>query len=1030
MKLSEICVRNPVLAVVFSLVLIVLGVVEFLAMEIRFLPDLPLPVVTVDTRYTGASANLMESQVTSKIEDSIAGIDGLKSITSNSSSGRSYITVLFNYGGNFEQEASSVRDKVSAIRDKLPSDINTPTITVGSTGNHLMGVGIIDNKMTPAQLRNYVSLYLVPLLRQQPGVGAVSVQGSSGFALRIWLDAEKLASYNLTVADVKTALLSNNVYFPAGSIINSERSYALVSKTQLTTPFGFEQIIVKDVGGGVIRIKDIARVELSTSSLQAAPVLINGKNGIELVISPLQAANPIDMAKKVRAEVGVLQAQLPQGMNMSINYDESAFLKSSIDETFISIGEAMVLVVLVVFLFLGSVRASLIPIITIPVSIVSVFFVIAWLGFTLNMMSLLGLVLAIGLVVDDAIVVLENIHRHIEMGKTPYSAAVEGSREIGFAVVAMTITLVAVYAPLGVMQGVTAQLFKEFAFTLAAAVLISGFVALTLSPMMCSKILTPKTLSTRMATRVDLIFTDVTGWYERRLGWCLKHRLFVIACMVVIAIFGFLLFRTIHAEMLPKDDVGMVVINTTSPSGASLDYNTKNLGYVLDVVKKQPGIAGVILYHGSSWGELDVPLKPWRQRKLSAAQLVAKLNPLLARIPGLTATAKVPGVVNYGEQGSDISLNLMTAGGYAALLGPVNKVLAKVKQYPGLIDVKTNLTFDAQQYAITINRNLAGNLGVNLQDIADTIDTMMAGTHWSDVQSGKNTYPVMVQMNKKDLVDFSAIKKLYVRSSNAPSLMQFKNIDPKLIPPTFGGLVPVSALVKLTPQVGQNSYTHYNRFRTGVISGTLAPGVAEGEAVKKVQEIVKDTLGPGASYAFSGKAAEYLGSQGSILGIFVLSVVFIYLVLAAQFGSFWDPLTILLAVPLSLVGALFVLKLMGATLSIYSEIGLVTLVGLIAKHGILITQFANDLRHTGKELHASIREAAATRLRPILMTTMAMIMGALPLALAVGPGSIGRMQIGWVIVSGLFFGTFFSLVVVPVMYSYFGRFRKIKPVDV
>jgi hydrophobe/amphiphile efflux-1 (HAE1) family protein len=1025
MKLAEICVRKPVLSVVLSLVLVVLGVVAFKGMEIRFLPDLPLPMVTIDTRYVGASAALIESQVTTKIEDALAGIDGLKSLSSTSYSGRSHIVALFNYGGNFEQEASSVRDKVSSIHDKLPTDIETPTITVGATGNRLLGIGVIDEKKSAADLRNYVSNNLVPLIRQLPGVGSVGVMGSSGFALRIWLDAEKLASFDLTVADVKAALLSNNVYFPAGSIITPERSYGLLSKTQLTTPFGFEDIIVKNVNGGVIRVKDIGRVELSTRSLQTSPVVINGKNGIQMPISPLQSANPIAVAKEVREAVDKLRPQLPEGMTMTLDYDGATFLKSSVDETFISIAEAVILVVLVVFLFLGSIRASLIPIITIPVSIISVFFIIAWLGFTINMMSLLGLVLAIGLVVDDAIVVLENIHRHIEMGKTPFQAAIEGSREIGFAVVAMTITLVAVYAPLGIMQGVTAQLFKEFAFTLAAAVVISGFVALTLSPMMCSKILKSDAQSTRMAQRVDIIFTHATGWYERRLGWCLNHRLLVVLGMLVLAAVGFLLFRSLNAEMLPKDDTGLVLIEARSPPGASLNYSKKSIKPVLDLVMKQPGIADSVVLYGTSNTEIGLLLKPWNVRGYSAQELVAKLNPQLAKIPALTATAMTPDVVNYGEQGSAMTINLMTSGDYQELIQPINQLVVALKAYPGLIDVRTSLKFDSQQYAITINRNLAGIMGVNLQDIADTIDTMMAGIHWSDVQSGKNTYPVMVQMDKKDLKDFSAINKLYVRSSNPPSAQVLQNPDPQLNPSSFSGLIPISVLVKLTPQVGQGSFTHYNRFRSGVVSAGLAPGVSEGEAVKKVQQIIASTLGSKVKYAFSGKAQQYMSSQGSIAGIFLLSVIFIYLVLAAQFGSFWDPLTILLAVPLSIVGALLVLKLTGATLSIYSEIGLVTLVGLIAKHGILITQFANDLRHSGEELYSAVRQAAATRLRPILMTTLAMIMGALPLALATGPGSIGRMQIGWVIVSGLFFGTFFSLVVVPVIYTYFGRFRKI-----
>ncbi|WP_423062555.1 efflux RND transporter permease subunit [Candidiatus Paracoxiella cheracis] len=1020
MRLPEICIRQPVLAIVLSLVLVVLGIVGFHHLELRFFPKMQLPVVTVRTEYEGASSALMESQVTTKIENALAGVDNVASISSSSWQGGSSVTVLFRLGGNFEEEASSVRDQVFAIRDKLPTDAQPPTITVGTKGNPVLGIGFIDPEKKSPDIRDYVERSVQPLLRQLPGVGEVDILGASDYAMRIWLDASKMASHGVTVTDIKKALTANNIYFPAGSIQGPKRNYSIISKTQLENANAFSNIIIKHTNGGTVRFKDIGHVELGYRSLYNAPMRINGQNGIELMIKPLQDANPITVAQEVKSELTLIHKNLPPVMSASVNYDASMFLKSSIDETFWAIGEAVILVILVVFLFLGSARAASIPIVTIPVSLMSVFAVISLLGFSINIMSLLGIVLAIGLVVDDAIVMLENIHRHIEQGLTPFQAAIKGSREIAFALIAMGLTLVAVYAPVGFVQGFTAGLFKEFAFTLAGAVVISTFVALTLSPMMCSRVLLPRTSDTGFVVYIDRLFLKLSTVYHRFLKMALNRRKFVVLGLIVIAVIGYGLFKSLSSELIPKEDIGLIQVSLTAPSGASLNYTDQYAEQVEAIIRKNPAVKSVMTQVWSDGTNINVTLKPWGQRKLSTSQVVQQLNPQLAQIPGVDATAFVPDVVDYGLQGSDINLNFMTSeGAYTDLLPSIDGMMKILKHYPGLIDVQTNLKFNTQQYAITIKRDLAAVLGVNIQDIADTVSAMMSGNHWTDVQAGNKSYEVIVQMEKKYLENFDALKKLYVRTSS--------DVNGDATGSTK--MIPVSSLINLTPMVGQGTLRHYDRFRSGTISARLAPGYSESQAINYIQSHIQGVLKPGVSYAFSGKSQQFLESSGSIIGIIVMSLLFIYLVLSAQFGSFIDPFVILLAVPLCIVGALLSLKITGGTLSIYSQIGVVTLIGLITKHGILITQFINDLRKKGANIQEAIIKGATIRLRPILMTTSAMVFGALPLALAHGPGSIGRHQIGWVIVGGLIFGTFFSLIVVPIAYSYLGQFKRIKLLD-
>lgn len=1020
MKLPQICIRQPVLAIVFSLVLVVLGIVGFQTLELRFFPELKLPIVTINTYYQGASAELMENQVTTPIEDAVAGIDGVASISSSSNPQSSNVTVLFRLGGDFEDEASSVRDRVFGLRNRLPPDAQLPTITVGAVGSPVLGIGFTDPNKSSSDIRNYVERVVDPQLRQLDGVGGVSLMGASDYALRVWLDSTQMAAKNITVTDIKDALSHNNIYFPAGGISGPTRNYSIVSRTQLTDPDEFGNVILRHDQNGTVRLKDVSSIGLGNTSLYDAPLRINGQEGVQLLIDPLQEANPITVAKEVKAEVAKLQQNLPAGMTASVNYDASIFLQGSIDETFKAIAEAILLVIIVVFLFLGSLRAASVPIITIPVSLISVFFIMKLLGFTINIMSLLGLVLAIGLVVDDAIVMLENIHRHIEEGMAPFEAALTGSKEIAFAVMAMSLTLIAVYAPIGFIQGFTSELFKEFAFTLASAVIISAFVALTLSPMMCSRILQSHTQDTPYVIWLDKTFDHLSKLYERALILALQYKKYVVIGLAVLALIGYGIFSILPSQLVPKEDVGLVQVSISSPSGSSLDNTEAQITVVENIVKQNPAVSATITQVYSSGGHMYVTLKPWGQRHQTTDQVVANLNKQFAQqVSGAMVSAYQPDIVNYGLQGNDIDLNFMTTGEYKDLLPSMDAMQKILKNYPGVMAVSSNLRFDDQQYAITINRDLAAELSVNIQDIADTVQAMLSGAHWTDAQAGTETYPVLVQMQKNDLVNFDALNKLYVRAKSASS----STAD--MPAPSANNMIPVSSLVQLTPIVGQSSLVHYDRFRAGTLSARLAPGYSESQAVDFVQSHINQVLTPNVRYEFSGKAQQFLDSSQSVAGIMFMSLIFIYLVLSAQFGSFIDPFIVLLAVPLCIVGALFSLWVSGGTLSIYSEIGFVTLIGLISKHGILITQFINELRLKGGSLEQAIIEGAKIRLRPILMTTAAMVFGTLPLALASGSGSLGRHEIGWVVVGGLLFGTFFSLIVVPIAYSYLGRYKKL-----
>ena len=1000
MKLSKVCIERPVFSIVLSLLIIVLGIVGYAYLELRYFPKISEKTASVKYSLVGASPSLMRDTVTIPVENALNGVDNLKTMVSTSSYGSSSVDLTFYPSTDMTLAMGQIRDAISGIpADQLPDDLNPPNITNGGVARTVLSLGFIDSSMTSAQLNDYVTRDIQPLFENIPGMGGVWINASGSYAMRIWLDPQKMAAFGVTTANVQDMLTSNNITFSGGTVRGQAQNYSIVSSTTLKDASQFENMIIRDDNGAILRLKDIATVKLGNASLNDRIMRINGKVALRMELRPIDTANPITVAKLSEAKIKEVQKILPKGMIMFTTYNQSTFLENSIDRSFHTLLEAIILVMLVVFLFLGSLRASLIPILTIPVCVIGAFGIMLLCGFSINVVTLLAIILAIGLVVDDAIVVLENIHRHIEMGKPPKEAALIGSAEIGFSVIAMTITLAAVYAPIGFLTGLTASIFKEFAFTLAGAVLISGFVALTLSPMMCAYILHKKEKESRIERILEVVFERLNGAYDRALRTFLKYKYYVVMSLLVLMAICYWLFMIVPQSFIPKEDIGYFVANSDSPPNSTVPYTDYYTTVLNDTVyKNDPNIQSNSTLVFDSRSVNFVTLEPWGKRKLSTEEIIKGFTPAAEKIPGIKVSFSVPDPVSFGadSDAGDVVLYIGSFKDTDYLLGYTNKVMRKLEMYKGIHNVKTSLKFNTMAYNISFNRNQAASLGVSLQDVADTFSILMSGKHITNVLSGNKTYQVIVQMNQKDLATFQSLDKIYVASNS-------------------GEMVPLSNLVTVKKEVRQSSLARYQRMNSAKITADISPGYVLGDVYKEINQVIGKHKGD-VTVAYGGRIAAFMDSSGTMLGLFILALVFIYLVLAAQFESFVDPFIILLTVPLSIVGALLTMLITGGELNLFTNIGLITLVGLISKHGILITQFANDSFNEGLSLFDAVRKGAVTRLRPILMTTSAMVLGSVPLALATGPGNAANSMVGWVLVGGLLFGTIFSLFIVPVAY--------------
>ncbi len=1001
MVLSDICIKRPVFATVLSLVIVLIGLISYQRLTVREYPQIDEPIVSVRTTYSGASADVIESQVTKILEDSISGIEGVELMTSSSRPERSNINVRFHLSTDPDSAAAEVRDKVSRVRQRLPDEVDEPVIAkVEADSQPIIYLAVEAGSMSSIEASDYINRYVKPRLSVLPGAAEVRVFGERLPSMRIDIDREKLASYNLTVQDVETALRAQNVEIPAGRIESQAREFSVVADTGLETPAQFRNIILATVNSYPVRLGDVATVQLGAAD-DRVQSRFNGKPALTIGLVRQATANPLDLSKAARAELELLNQNLPSGMRLNLSYDSSVFIEESIKAVFSTIVEAIVLVVLVILFFLRSVRASIIPIVTIPVSLIGACAIMYAMGFSINTLTLLAMVLAIGLVVDDAIVVLENIFRHIENGVPRREAAIRGTKEIGFAVIAMTLTLITVYAPLAFATGRTGRLFIEFALTLAAAVLLSGFVALTLTPMMCSVLLRHQTGHGRIYNAIEGVLEKLTSGYRRTLQLALRHRLAVV--LIGLAAGGAMvpLFHVVPSELAPTEDRGVIYTRVFAPEGSTVAYTTEYLRRAEQFYDDIPELTAHQAFAGFPTvtdGTSILRLKPWGERERKQQEIAEQLRPRFATLPGVRAFVSNPPSLGQSSRSSPVEFVIMSQVPYPELAAIVGKFMERLEEYPGLLNLDSDLRLNTPELRVDVNREKIADVGVSVSTIGRTLETMLGGRQVTRFEQDGEQYDVIVRVAPLDRSDPADISNIYARAGD-------------------GQMVQLSNLVDVRESVSPQSLNHFNRLRAAIVSANVAPGYSLGQVLAEVQRIADSTLPPTVQTDLSGQSREFRDSSGGIYLVFGMALVFIYLVLAAQFESWRNPFIIMMSVPLSLAGGLFALWQSGGTLSIYSQIGLITLLGLITKHGILIVEFATQLRDEGHHLLDAVVEASVMRLRPILMTTGAMVLGALPLALATGAGAESRQQIGWVIVGGLSFGTLMTLFVVPVVYS-------------
>jgi multidrug efflux pump len=1001
MTLPDICIRRPVFATVLSLIIVLLGAVSYTRLAVREYPKIDEPVVTVETRYTGASAEIIESQVTKPLEDSIAGIEGVEVLTSISRSEQSQITVRFKLTRDADSSAADVRDRVARVRQRLPQDADEPVISkVEADANPIIWLAFTSERVNTLEISDYANRVVKPRLQTLPGVADVRVFGERRYAMRIDVDRDRLAAFRLTPQDIEDALRRQNVEIPAGRIESQQREFNVVSETDLQTPEQFGNVIVRNVGGSNIRIRDVATVSVAPQN-ERVVVRFNGKPAVSLGMIRQATANPLDISKALKADLPRIEKELPEGMQVQIANDQTVFIEAAINNVFKTIAEAILLVAAVIFFFLRSWRAAVIPLVTIPVSLIGAFVLMYMFGFTINTLTLLALVLAIGLVVDDAIVVLENIYRHIEDGMTPMEAAFKGMREISFAVVAMTLTLAAVFVPLAFAPGRTGRLFIEFALALAGAVVVSGFVALTLSPMMSSRLLRHQPSHGKLYGAIESFLNGVTRGYQRALTFSLHHRWIVLVVMAALLGACWLLLTTIKRELAPQEDRATVLAIISGPEGASIDYTARYARQIEDAAFKFPEFDRIFVVAGNptvTQGISFLRVKPWDERDKHVRDLARELAPALGQIPGINAFPVIPPSLGQGFREQPVNFVIMSSDSYENMNRVVQAMISDIVQNPGFQAVDTNLRLNRPELKVQIDRDKAADANVQVETVGRTLETMLGGRQVTRFKRDNEQYDVIVQVRPQERNAPDDISNIFVRGRGDQ-------------------MIPLASLIRVDESVAPRDLSHFSQRRAVTITANLAPNYTLGQALQFMDQMAAKHLKAGYTTDLNGQSREFRDAGSSLALVFVLALLFIYLVLAAQFESFRDPFIILLTVPLGVASALAVLMLAGGSLNVYSQIGLVTLIGLITKNGILIVEFANQLQEQGRAIKDAVMEASVLRLRPILMTSLATVFGALPLALASGAGAESRQQIGWVIVGGMSFGTLLTLFVIPVVYS-------------
>ncbi|QHD55124.1 efflux RND transporter permease subunit [Shewanella algae] len=1012
MILTDISVKRPVFASVISLLLIAFGLVSFGKLPLREYPDIDPPIVSIDTSYRGASASVVESRITQLIEDRISGVEGIRHIDSSSTDGRSSVVLEFDIDRDIEAAANDVRDRIAGLLDNLPEEADPPEVQKANGGDEvIMWLNLVSDQMTTLQLTDYARRYLTDRFSVIDGVANMRVGGGKVYAMRVWIDRQALAARNLTVADVEAALRSENVELPAGSIESKERHFTVRLERSFRTAEDFANLVLTQGGDGyLVKLGDVARVEIGSEE-ERIMFRGNGEAMIGLGVSKQSTANTLEVARAVNKLVDEINPTLPQGMEIKRSYDSSVFIEASIDEVYQTLFIAIILVIIVIYLFLGSVRAMLIPALTVPVSLLATFIVLYALGYTINLLTLLAMILAIGMVVDDAIVMLENIHRRIEEGDSPLKAAFLGAREVAFAVIATTAVLVAVFMPITFLDGDLGKLFKEFAVTMSAAVLFSSIVALTLSPMMCSKLLKPASQDTWLMRQVDKGMNALAGFYSRSLTGAMKHPLLVSLLVVAALGASAYMVKLIPQEFAPEEDRGSMFLMVNGPEGASYEYIEAYMNEVeqrLMPLVDSGEIKRLLIRAPRGWGGSAnfsngmaiIVLNDWGQRR-PAKEII---NDVRARLADLAGVRAFPVMRQAFGRGVGKPVQFVIGGpSYEELARWRDIMLEKAAENPNLVGLDHDYKETKPQLRVVIDKDRAADLGVSIAHIGRTLESMLGSRLVTTFMRDGEEYDVIIEGNRDSQNTASDMQNIYVRSDRSKQL------------------IPLSNLVSIEEFADASQLHRYNRMRAITLEASLAEGYSLGEALDYLNDLAHTYLPAEALISYKGQSLDYQESGSSMYFVFLLALGIVFLVLAAQFESYIHPMVIMLTVPLATVGALVGLLLTGQSLNIYSQIGIIMLVGLAAKNGILIVEFANQLRDKGVDFDAAILQAANQRLRPILMTGITTAAGAVPLVLAEGAGAETRFVIGVVVLSGILLATMFTLLVIPVAYSLFAR---------
>ena len=1012
MAFTDPFIRRPVLATVVSLLIILLGFQAFSKLTIRQYPKMENALIQVTTAYPGANAETIQGYITQPLQQALASAEGIDYMTSVSRQNYSVISIYARIGSDSDRLFTELLAKANEVKNQLPQNAEDPVLSKeAADASALMYVSFYSDELSNPQITDYLSRVIQPKLATLPGMAEADILGNQVFAMRIWLDPVKLAAYGITTQEVNDAVRKNNFLSAAGETKGEYVVTSVNATTDLKSTEAFAAIPVKIVGDSRVLLKDIARVEMGAENYDSISSF-DGTPSVYIGIKATPSANPLDVIKHVRAAMPELEAQLPPNLKVSIAYDATLFIQASIDEVVKTLFEAVLIVIVVVFLFLGAFRSVLIPVITIPLSMIGVMFFMQLMGYSINLLTLLAMVLAIGLVVDDAIVVVENIHRHIEDGKTPFNAAIDGAREIAVPVISMTITLAAVYAPIGFLDGLTGALFKEFALTLAGAVIISGIVALTLSPMMCSKLLRHEENPSGLAHKLDSIFDGLKVRYQRVLHGTLNTRPVVIFVAIVVLCLIPIMLKMIKSELAPDEDQGIVFMMATAPQPTNLNYLNAYTQQFPKIFKEFPEYYSSFQINGINGVQSGIGgflLKPWSERSRTQMELLQDVQGKLGEIPGLQIFGfNLPSLPGTGE-GLPFQFVVNTPNDYESLLQVTEKIKTRVQQSGKFAFLDVDLAFDKPEIVVDIDRSKAALMGVDMEDLGGTLSTLLGEGEINRFTIDGRSYKVIAQVERAYRDNPGWLNNYYVKNGS-------------------GQMVPLSTLITVHDRARPTQLNQFQQLNSAIIQGF--PIVSMGEAIDTVRQIAQEEAPRGFAFDFAGASRQYVQEGSALYVTFALALALIFLVLAAQFESFRDPLVIMVTVPLSICGALIPLFLGYSSMNIYTQVGLVTLIGLITKHGILIVEFANQLRREqGLSRRAAIEEAAAIRLRPVLMTTAAMVFGMVPLILATGAGAVSRFDIGLVIATGMSVGTLFTLFVLPCVYSLLAK-PDAEPVEV